>query len=143
MARPDIDSQRVAISGTSQGGGIALAVAALDPRLKAVVAHVPFLCDMRQAARTQGSLVKKLLDEAQMNDESHFRTLDYFDPLQLASSIHSCARARQFGRSRYHLPRRNHPRRVRPHPLGEVALPRSAIDPHDFGGVLFDELAVA
>jgi len=84
MARPDIDSQRVAISGTSQGGGIALAVAALDPRLKAVVAHVPFLCDMRQAARTQGSLVKKLLDEAQMNDESHLRTLDYFDPLQLA-----------------------------------------------------------
>ncbi len=89
MARPDIDNQRVAIAGTSQGGGIALAIAALDPRLKAVVAHVPFLCDMRQAARTQGSLVKKLLDQAEMNDESHLRTLDYFDPLQLASSIHA------------------------------------------------------
>jgi len=98
MARPDIDNQRVAIAGTSQGGGIALAIAALDPRLKAVVAHVPFLCDMRQAARTQGSLVKKLLDQAEMNDESHLRTLDYFDPLQLASSIHAPALVSSGGR---------------------------------------------
>ena len=142
MARPDIDNQRVAIAGTSQGGGIALAIAALDPRLKAVVAHVPFLCDMRQAARTQGSLVKKLLDQAEMNDESHLRTLDYFDPLQLASSIHAPALVSSGGRDTT-LPRRDDPRRVRPHPLGEVALPRSGIDPHDFGGVLFDELAVA
>src|SRR5258708_36238959 len=98
MARPDIDNQRVAIAATSQGGGIALAVAALDPRLKAVVAHVPFLCDMRQAARTQRSLVKKLLDEAEMTDESHLRTLDYFDPLQLASSIHAPALVSSGGR---------------------------------------------
>ena len=82
-----IDRERIAIAGTSQGGGIALAVAALDPRLKAVVAHVPFLCDMRLAARTPGSLVKKLLDQAGMNDEPHLATLDYFDPLQLVPAL--------------------------------------------------------
>ena len=86
-ARGDIDRTRIAIAGTSQGGGIALAVASLDPRIKAVVAHVPFLCDMRQAARTEGSLVKKLLDQGRVNDEAHLATLDYFDPLQLVPSL--------------------------------------------------------
>lgn len=82
-----IDRDRIAIAGTSQGGGIALAVASLDPRLKAVVAHVPFLCDMRSAARTPGSLVKKLLDQAGANDEAHLAVLDYFDPLQLVPAL--------------------------------------------------------
>jgi cephalosporin-C deacetylase len=87
LSRGDIDKNRIAIAGTSQGGGIALAVASLDPRIKAVVAHVPFLCDVRQAARTEGSLIKKLLDGAGMNDDKHLRTLEHFDPLQLVPAL--------------------------------------------------------
>ena len=86
-SRTDLDRDRIALVGTSQGGGIALAVAALDPRVKAVVAHVPFLCDFRLAARMPGSLVKKLLDQAQRNDDPTLRTLDYFDPKQLAPNL--------------------------------------------------------
>ena len=86
-SRAGVDRDRLAIVGTSQGGGIALAVAALDPRLKVVVAHVPFLCDMRLAAQTEGSLIKRLLDQAKMNDEAHLSALDYFDPLQLVPSL--------------------------------------------------------
>lgn len=86
VTRPDIDSSRIAMVGTSQGGGISLAVTALDKRIKAVVAHVPFLCNMRMAA-TMPSLVKNLLDKAKANNETAFHTLDYFDPLQLASHI--------------------------------------------------------
>lgn len=86
-SRDDLDAQRIAFVGTSQGGGIALAVAALDPRVKAVVAHVPFLCDVRQAARTDGSLVKELLDKAGRNDEAALRTLEHFDPLCLAPRL--------------------------------------------------------
>lgn len=82
-SRKDIDRQRIGIAGTSQGGGIALAVASIDSRIKVVAAHVPFLCDMRQAARTEASLVKKILDEAGKNDEAHLQVLDYFDPLRL------------------------------------------------------------
>ncbi|MBL8210604.1 MAG: acetylxylan esterase [Bryobacterales bacterium] len=89
LTRKDIDPQRIAIAGTSQGGGIALAVASLDPRLKAVAAHVPFLCDMRLAARTDASLIKQLLDKASVNDEAHLRTLDFFDPLNLVSTLHA------------------------------------------------------
>ncbi|MCC6391538.1 MAG: acetylxylan esterase [Bryobacterales bacterium] len=96
--RAGIDPNRIGIAGTSQGGGIALAVASLDPRLKAVAAHVPFLCDMRQAARIEGSLVKTLLDKAGMNDEAHLETLAYFDPLSLAPSLRAPALVSSGGR---------------------------------------------
>ncbi len=87
VTRADLDAQRIAIMGTSQGGGIALAVGALDSRIKAVVAHVPFLCDFRLAAKTPDSLVKKLLDAAGRNDEAALATLDYFDPARLAPRL--------------------------------------------------------
>jgi cephalosporin-C deacetylase len=87
VSRDDIDPARIGLVGTSQGGGMALAVTAIDPRVKVVVAHVPFLCDFRTAARTSNSLVKSLLDRASLNTEATLRTLDYFDPLQLAPDI--------------------------------------------------------
>lgn len=86
-SRPDLDGSRIALVGGSQSGGIALAVGAIDSRVKAVVAHVPFLCNFRLAARTPNSLVKKLLDRAGRNDDAALRTLDYFDPWQLAPRL--------------------------------------------------------
>src|SRR5690606_17348244 len=49
QAHPSIDADRVAVSGTSQGGGLALAAAALAPNVAALLAHVPFLCHYRRA----------------------------------------------------------------------------------------------
>ena len=46
-ARPAIDAARVAVTGGSQGGGIALAVAGLAPDLVGGMPDVPFLCDYR------------------------------------------------------------------------------------------------
>ena len=88
VSRPEVDPKRIAIMGTSQGGGIALAVAALDPRVRAVVAHVPCLCGMREAASITGSLVNTLLNKADANRASAWNTLDYFDPLRLAMNLH-------------------------------------------------------
>lgn len=85
--RQDIDPNRIAMVSASQGGGIALAVAALNKRVQAVVAHVPFLCNFRLAATIPKSLVKVLLDREKANNEASFKTLDYFDPLQLAARI--------------------------------------------------------
>jgi cephalosporin-C deacetylase len=87
VSRKDLDGDRIALVGTSQGGGISLAVGALDPRVKAVVAHVPFLCNFPLAARTTNSLVKKLLDKAGHHDEAALRTLSYFDSYQLAPQM--------------------------------------------------------
>ena len=87
VSREDIDPARIALVGTSQGGGMALAVAAIDARVKVVVAHVPFLCDLRTAARTPNAMVKNVLDKAGLNTEAALHTLDYFDPLQLAPDL--------------------------------------------------------
>ncbi len=87
VTREDIDVARIGLVGTSQGGGMALAVTAIDPRVKVVVAHVPFLCDMRQAARTPHAMIKGVLDKAGLNTDAALRTLDYFDPLQLAPDL--------------------------------------------------------
>ena len=49
---PGIDAARLAVVGTSQGGGLALAAASLVPdRVAAVVSQVPFLCDIRRAVQ--------------------------------------------------------------------------------------------
>jgi cephalosporin-C deacetylase len=87
VTRPDIDTSRIAMSSGSQGGGIALAVAALDKRIKAVVAQVPFLCNFRLAATIPKSLVKINLDRSNTNNEASLQTLDYFDPLNLVQQI--------------------------------------------------------
>lgn len=85
-SRNDLDGNRIALVGTSQGGGISLAVAALDSRIKVVVAHVPFLCNFRVASQTP-SLVKNLLDGVAGNNETSWNTLDYFDPFLLTRNL--------------------------------------------------------
>ena len=86
VTRPDIDSTRIAMVGTSQGGGMALAITALDSRVKAVVAHVPFMCNIRLTA-TLPSHAKTLLERAGNKNEAAFATIDYFDPYMLARRI--------------------------------------------------------
>jgi cephalosporin-C deacetylase len=87
VSRPDVDAKRLGAMGTSQGGGMVLAVASLDPRIGSVVAHVPFLCDMRSAARMEGALVRRLLVKYDALTPAHLRTLDYFDPANLARRL--------------------------------------------------------
>ncbi len=59
---PQLDSERVATFGSSMGGGNALAAAARDPRVAAVVSQVPFLDIWRQAHRSSlGATFRMLL----------------------------------------------------------------------------------
>jgi cephalosporin-C deacetylase len=48
MDMPEVDPDRVGASGGSQGGGLALACAALEPRIKRLVPRCPFLCDYQR-----------------------------------------------------------------------------------------------
>ncbi len=91
VTREDVDPSRIAAVGASQGGGLGLALAALDPRVRAVVGHVPFLCDFRQAARTPESLVRKILERTGADPEAAQRSPDCFDPLHLAGRIRAPA----------------------------------------------------
>jgi cephalosporin-C deacetylase len=48
MGMPDVDKERVGVSGFSQGGGLALACAALVPEINRVATIGPFLCDYQR-----------------------------------------------------------------------------------------------
>jgi cephalosporin-C deacetylase len=80
---PEVDGDRIAVTGVSQGGGIALAVSALVPGVRAVMPDVPFLCDFPRAARIApgdpyGEIVRYLKAHRDRVDRV-FRTLSYFD----------------------------------------------------------------
>ncbi|MEJ2735508.1 MAG: acetylxylan esterase, partial [Anaerolineae bacterium] len=48
MEMPDVDESRVGATGGSQGGGLTLACAALEPRIKRAAPVFPFLCDYKR-----------------------------------------------------------------------------------------------
>ncbi|MBM7804521.1 cephalosporin-C deacetylase [Geodermatophilus bullaregiensis] len=80
---PEVDGDRVAVTGVSQGGGIALAVSALAPGVRAVLPDVPFLCDFPRATRIAGgdpyAEVVRYLKAHRDRVDRVFRTLAYFD----------------------------------------------------------------
>jgi cephalosporin-C deacetylase len=88
-AHPSVDPERVVVSGGSQGGGIALAAAALTEGLAGVVADVPFLCGFRRAiglvdTDPYGEIVRYLRVHRGA-EERVLRTLSYFDGVNFAA----------------------------------------------------------
>lgn len=87
-SHPAIDQSRLAVTGSSQGGGIALAVAGLVPGLAAVMPDVPFLCHFRRATEIVDSFpyqeIAKFCQVHRDHSETVFRTLSYFDGLNFA-----------------------------------------------------------
>src|SRR5947207_3006705 len=48
MDMPEVDAGRVGATGGSQGGGLTVACAALEPRIKRAAPVFPFLCDYQR-----------------------------------------------------------------------------------------------
>lgn len=95
MAMPEVDETRVAAQGASQGGGLALACAALTPKLNRVAALMPFLCDFRRSwevANPDGAIYElqyyfKFIDPRHKNEDAFFERLGYIDNVNLAPRI--------------------------------------------------------
>ncbi|MFJ5228266.1 acetylxylan esterase [Kitasatospora sp. NPDC088391] len=87
---PGTDPARAIVSGASQGGGLALATAALAPdRVAALLADVPFLCHFRRAVRITGDgpypeIAKYLRWHSREKEEQTLATLDHFDGVHFA-----------------------------------------------------------
>jgi cephalosporin-C deacetylase len=83
-----VDPERVAVSGGSQGGGIAIAAAALAGDVAALAARVPFLCAFRRASvvtdRDPYAEIARFLGNQRTRADELFATLGYFDAVFLA-----------------------------------------------------------
>ncbi len=95
MGMPEVDAKRVGAMGGSQGGGLTLACAALEPRVARIAPVYPFLCDYERV--WDMDLAKDAYDELRQYfrkfDPTHakqketFTKLGYIDNQHLASRI--------------------------------------------------------
>lgn len=89
---PGVDPDRIAVAGASQGGGLALAAAALTgDAVRACVAEVPFLCDFARAVRIADTApYTEIADFLAQHDDlvdTAFRTLSHVDAALLARRV--------------------------------------------------------
>ncbi len=95
MEMPEVDDERVGATGGSQGGGLTLACAALEPRIKRAAPLFPFLCDYQrvweidQAKDAYMELHEwfRRFDPLHEREEELFTQLGYIDVQHLAPRI--------------------------------------------------------
>jgi cephalosporin-C deacetylase len=87
-ARPEVDMAHVGVTGGSQGGGLSLAVCALDARPKACMADIPYLCHYERAVDMAALMpyleISDYIKIYPQRERQVFRTLSYFDNMNLA-----------------------------------------------------------
>ncbi|MFI6873310.1 acetylxylan esterase [Streptomyces sp. NPDC050400] len=87
-SHPDVDPARAVVTGTSQGGGIALAAAGLVPDLVAALPDVPFLCHFPRATTITDAPpygeVTRFVKLHREHAATVARTMSYFDGATLA-----------------------------------------------------------
>lgn len=83
-----VDAERVAVCGGSQGGGIAIAAAGLSEGLVGAMPEVPFLCHFERAVGMTGSdpyqEIVRYLSVHRSAGRQVFETLSYFDGVNFA-----------------------------------------------------------
>ena len=95
MTFPEIDSDRLAVTGASQGGGLSLACAALEPRVKVAAPIYPFLSDYQRTwemdldvdAYQELRQLFRRFDPRHERAQEIFTTLGYIDVQHLAARI--------------------------------------------------------
>jgi len=89
VTQPEVDSERIAVTGGSQGGGLSLATAALDDRIHLCAPDIPFLCDWKKYFEVRKwPEIDQWIDAGEERTwQSTLRTLSYFDTLNMADRI--------------------------------------------------------
>ncbi len=92
---PEVDPERVCATGMSQGGGLTIACAALEPRIRRLAPMCPFLCDYQRiwemdlAVESYAELKTyfRLFDPSHEREHEIFTRLGYIDCQHLAERI--------------------------------------------------------
>jgi cephalosporin-C deacetylase len=95
MAMPEVDATRVGAMGASQGGGLTLACAALEPGIKRAAPVYPFLSDYKRVweidldeqAYNELKLYFRRFDPRHEKEDEIFTTLGYVDIQHLCPRI--------------------------------------------------------
>ncbi len=87
----DVDAEKIAVTGGSQGGGITIAAASLVPDVIAAMPDVPFLCHYRRATELVDTYpYKEIADYCHVHRDkvnTVFNTLSYFDGLNFSTRV--------------------------------------------------------
>lgn len=87
MDMPDVDASRVGATGGSQGGGLSLVCAALEPCIKRLAPTFPFLCDYKRVwdldlgerAYEELKVWFRRFDPRHLREDEVFEKLGYID----------------------------------------------------------------
>lgn len=95
-SREELDTTRLAVTGGSQGGGLSIAVAGLDPRVILSMPDVPYLCHFQRAIDISAAgpylELQQYCARFPHHVEAAFRTLAYHDGMNLASRMNPAGR---------------------------------------------------
>lgn len=90
-SRPEINADKIAVRGGSQGGALSFAAAALDKRVKAAAPNIPFLSDypdyFKIAHWPKNDFDTYMKDHPEVKWEDVYSLLTYFDIKNLAQWI--------------------------------------------------------
>ncbi len=84
------DGELVAVHGSSQGGALSVTASAQDKRVKYCLCDVPSNSDLRERIKGRtGSWgnFQDLIDRGEMTEERAFKTVSYFDTMNMAENI--------------------------------------------------------
>ncbi|MBI50180.1 MAG: hypothetical protein CL781_02455 [Chloroflexi bacterium] len=91
LSRPDVDSSRIGVAGSSQGGGLTIVTSAFRKEIKAASAGAPYLCGFKDAIKLTDSYpyqeINDYINYFKGVDNQVFETLQYFDGINFAHKI--------------------------------------------------------
>lgn len=91
LSRPEVDAERLGVTGSSQGGGLSVVTASWRRELKAACPGAPYLCGMRDAINLTHTYpyeeVNDYLRTYPERRQAALRTLDFYDGINMAPRI--------------------------------------------------------
>ncbi|MCH7802121.1 MAG: acetylxylan esterase [Chloroflexi bacterium] len=91
LSRDEVDSNRIGVTGSSQGGGLTITTAAMRPEIKAAAAGAPYLTGyMDSIELTHTYPYQEINDYLRMHPDSRNQveeTLNYFDCINFAHKV--------------------------------------------------------